>query len=146
VAGTIIASVVLFTAGCGSDDTTSGSAATTAPSDVASSANSDTTSASTDDAETVEVSMVDISFDPADITVPVGTTVVWTNEDTVDRFARTSNPGPASPRRMGERSGVRARRRWTGIEPAGRGSPVPTALKAAEPTRCPDTSAGDITR
>ena len=31
-------------------------------------------------------------------------------------------------------------RRWTGIEPAGRGSPVPTALKAAEPTRCPDTS------
>ena len=33
-------------------------------------------------------------------------------------------------------------RRWTGIEPAGRGSPVPTALKAAEPTRCPDTSLG----
>ena len=26
------------------------------------------------------------------------------------------------------------RRRWTGIEPAGRGSLVPTALKAAEPT------------
>ena len=44
-------------------------------------------------------------------------------------------------------------RRWTGIEPAGRGSPVPTALKAAEPTRCPDTSAarpnvrvGSVTR
>ena len=32
------------------------------------------------------------------------------------------------------------RRRWTGIEPAGRGSLVPTALKAAEPTRYPDTS------
>jgi len=32
-------------------------------------------------------------------------------------------------------------RRWTGIEPAGRGSPVPPALKAGEPTRCPDTSA-----
>ena len=31
-------------------------------------------------------------------------------------------------------------RRWTGIEPAGRGSPVPAALKAVEPTRCPDTS------
>jgi D-2-hydroxyacid dehydrogenase (NADP+) len=31
-------------------------------------------------------------------------------------------------------------RRWTGIEPAGRGSLVPTALKAAEPTRYPDTS------
>ena len=36
-------------------------------------------------------------------------------------------------------------RRWTGIEPAGRGSPVPTALKAAEPTRYPDTSAGHRT-
>ena len=33
-------------------------------------------------------------------------------------------------------------RRWTGIEPAGRGSPVPTALKAAEPTRYSDTSLG----
>ena len=36
-------------------------------------------------------------------------------------------------------------RRWTGIEPAGRGSPVPAALKAVEPTRCPDTSGGDPT-
>jgi hypothetical protein len=32
-------------------------------------------------------------------------------------------------------------RRWTGIEPASRGSLVTTALKAAEPTRYPDTSA-----
>ncbi len=31
-------------------------------------------------------------------------------------------------------------RRWTGIEPAGRGSPVPPALKAGGPTRRPDTS------
>ena len=36
-------------------------------------------------------------------------------------------------------------RRWTGIEPAGRGSPVPAALKAVEPTRCPDTSSFDPT-
>ena len=36
-------------------------------------------------------------------------------------------------------------RRWTGIEPAGRGSPVPPALKAGEPTRRSDTSAGDPT-
>ena len=35
-------------------------------------------------------------------------------------------------------------RRWTGIEPAGRGSPVPTALKAAEPTRYPDISGADV--
>jgi hypothetical protein len=31
-------------------------------------------------------------------------------------------------------------RRWTGIEPARRGSLVSTALKAAEPTRRTDTS------
>ncbi len=31
-------------------------------------------------------------------------------------------------------------RRWTGIEPAGRGSPVPPALKAGEPTRYSYTS------
>jgi len=36
-------------------------------------------------------------------------------------------------------------RRWTGIEPAGRGSPVPPALKAGEPTRYSDTSTGDGT-
>ena len=42
--------------------------------------------------------------------------------------------------RLGERG---RRRRWTGIEPAGRGSPVPPALKAGEPTRRSDTSRGD---
>jgi hypothetical protein len=33
-----------------------------------------------------------------------------------------------------------AERRWTGIEPARRGSPVSAALKAVGPTRRPDTS------
>ena len=36
-------------------------------------------------------------------------------------------------------------RRWTGIEPARRGSPVSAALKAVGPTRRPDTSEGDST-
>ena len=36
-------------------------------------------------------------------------------------------------------------RRWTGIEPARRGSPVSAALKAVGPTRRPDTSNGDST-
>ena len=36
-------------------------------------------------------------------------------------------------------------RRWTGIEPAGQGSPIPPALKAGEPTRRSDTSAEDHT-
>jgi hypothetical protein len=54
----------------------------------------------------------------------------------------------ASPQRMELSKHISGRswthwRRWTGIEPAGRGSPVPTALKAAEPTRYPDISAFD---
>src|SRR5688572_5170413 len=36
-----------------------------------------------------------------------------------------------------------ASRRWTGIEPAARGSPVPPALKAGAATRSADTSADD---
>src|SRR4051794_5201410 len=36
-------------------------------------------------------------------------------------------------------------RRWTGIEPAGVGSPRPPALKAGEPTRYPDTSVPEVT-
>ena len=59
-----------------------------------------------------------------------------------------SSPGVARPRvtGAGRPAGRRAPvpgRRWTGIEPAGRGSPVPPALKAGEPTRRSDTSAGD---
>ncbi len=41
--------------------------------------------------------------------------------------------------------GVERPRRWTGIEPAGRGAPVPAALKAVGPTRRPDTSVGQDT-
>jgi len=37
-------------------------------------------------------------------------------------------------------------RRWTGIEPAGRGSLVPTVLKTAAPTRRADTSVAEGTR
>ena len=65
-----------------------------------------------------------------------------TDRGRVGRDAR-GQPAPGSDGR-----GVWAGcwRRWTGIEPAGRGSLVPTALKAAEPTRYPDTSASESTR
>ncbi len=69
----------------------------------------------------------------------------------------TDDPSKPSPRvaeigssphpTLGAARGFTARtrptvwRRWTGIEPAERGSLVPTALKAAESTRYPDTSA-----
>jgi len=45
-------------------------------------------------------------------------------------------PGAGAP------AGAGSSRRWTGIEPARRGSPVSAALKAEGPTRSPDTSNG----
>ena len=42
------------------------------------------------------------------------------------------------------REGAPKERRWTGIEPARRGSPVSAALKAAGPTRRPDTSTSTL--
>jgi hypothetical protein len=58
-----------------------------------------------------------------------------------------TSPGPFSVTFFSARGPKRYRewRRWTGIEPAGRGAPVPPALKAGEPTRCPDTSASKAT-
>ena len=47
------------------------------------------------------------------------------------------------PLRGARRPSRRRSRRWTGIEPAGRGSPVPPALKAGRPTRRLDTSTAE---
>ena len=53
--------------------------------------------------------------------------------------------GDAGRQRQGRRDhGDVGWRRWTGIEPAVVGTPRPTALKAAEPTRCTDTSSGNL--
>jgi plastocyanin len=42
----------------------------------------------------VEVTIMNFKFDPTPLTIPVGTTVVWTNQDTAPHTA-TSDPGSA---------------------------------------------------
>ena len=57
-------------------------------------------------------------------------------------FSPTEKMQKGLGRRPGGPAGTDASRRWTGIEPARRGSPVSAALKAEGPTRSPDTSNG----
>jgi len=44
-----------------------------------------------------EVSIANFNFTPANLTVPVGTTVVWTNNDDVEHTITTSNSAISSP-------------------------------------------------
>lgn len=80
--------LVLVAAGCDADDDAGDDAglepaATTAPVSETIEAADTATDATTGEAETVEVQMVNISFDPAEITIPVASTVIWTNADSV---------------------------------------------------------------
>jgi plastocyanin len=57
--------------------------------------------------QTVEVSMKDIAFDPASITVNKGDTVTWTNDESIGHdVTKTDGPGPdfssGDPGAMGE--------------------------------------------
>ena len=45
-------------------------------------------------AANVAVNILNFKFDPTPLTIPVGTTVVWTNQDTAPHTA-TSDPGSA---------------------------------------------------
>ncbi len=84
-AGAAALSLVLVAVGCGDDDDAAPDPVvdTTAPvSDTT--AESGGTTANEPSVEQAEVDMVDISFDPTEITVPVGAIVVWTNQDNVD--------------------------------------------------------------
>ena len=45
-------------------------------------------------AATVSVNILNFKFDPTPLTIPVGTTVVWTNQDTAPHTA-TNDPGSA---------------------------------------------------
>lgn len=79
----LLASAVLSAAGCGSDesdDGTDGSATGTTGQSTRVNIPANTSV----EVETVKVSMKDISFDPDEVTVKVGTKVVWTNDDPVD--------------------------------------------------------------
>lgn len=80
----------LLLAACGSDSTATDQAATdatTAPADDA---------ASADPPQDASVRMADMAFSPASISVPAGSTVTWTNDDSVPHTVTFGDEGPAS--------------------------------------------------
>lgn len=72
----------------------------------------------------------------------------WVGAAAAARLSGGGAPGGANARwsLLRGREGATTERRWTGIEPARRGSPVSAALKAVGPTRRPDTSAPTLGR
>jgi plastocyanin len=90
VAGAAALSLVLVAVGCDDDDDAALVETTPIPVDTTVAPMPDTTAGADGTAqdepsdEQTEVAMVDISFDPTDMAVPVGATVVWTNEDALE--------------------------------------------------------------
>ncbi len=90
----------LVAAGCGGDDDSDDSGAAPAatteqPADTGGdSGGGDTSGGAATEASAV--SMKDIAFDPAEVTVPKGGSVTWTNDDSVGHdVTKTGGPGPA---------------------------------------------------
>ena len=82
---------MLLVAGCGDDEENA-----TTPAANPTAESTDTGAAGADDessggGDVVEVAMKDIQFDPQSVTVAVGQTVRWTNEDDVQHDADAKN-------------------------------------------------------
>lgn len=98
-------SLGLIAAGCGGDDESdSAGSQATPPADTAAEQPSASAGAAKD---AVEVSMENIEFNPADVTVKKGGTVTWTNDESVGHdVTKESGPGPdfssGEPGAMGE--------------------------------------------
>lgn len=100
--------LALVAAGCGDDDDDDGggggAATTEEPADTG---GDDGGGGGGDDEDGgggggTEVSMADIAFDPAEVTVGVGDTVTWTNDDSVDHDVTadsfsSGDPGGMAP-------------------------------------------------
>jgi plastocyanin len=85
----LVAALALAAVGCGSSKksstTTSGAASAPAAS----------TGGGASSGKTANVTMKNIAFNPATITVAKGTTVVWTNDDSVNHdVTKSGGPGP----------------------------------------------------
>jgi plastocyanin len=84
----------LVVAGCGGDDDgdDSGSAS---PSTTEQPADTGGSGGAEPGGEAVEVSMKDIAFNPAEVNVPKGGSITWTNDDSVGHdVTKESGPGP----------------------------------------------------
>ena len=86
--------------GCGDDDSDSGSSAATPAADAT--ATPQTGAAAAPEAAAGEVIMKGIRFQPADITVKVGDTVTWKNEDPVEHNAVDEAGGKFKSELFGE--------------------------------------------
>jgi plastocyanin len=88
----------LVAAGCGGDDDNDDSGAAPAattekPADTGGGGGGDTSGGG--GKGNVPVTMKDIAFDPAEVKVPKGGSVTWTNDDSVGHdVTKTSGPGP----------------------------------------------------
>ena len=84
--------VLVGLAACGGRDdggTADATATTAAPGDAADAAGAPTASD--------QVTIVDFGFDPAHVTVPVGTTVTWTNQDDTSHSIEDRSGEPSGP-------------------------------------------------
>ena len=86
----VCCAAALFAAGCGSDKSSSSSS-----SSGSSTKEKTTASGGGGGGSTVAVSMKNIAFSPASVTVKKGGTVKWTNDDSVGHdVTEESGPGP----------------------------------------------------
>ena len=87
----------LVAAGCGGDDDSdnSGAAGTTTTKEPADTSTAKTDASGGGAGASVPVTMKDITFKPADVTVTKGGSVTWTNDDSVAHdVTKTGGPGP----------------------------------------------------
>ena len=83
-----VVALALMAAGCGSSNKSSSSTPASTPA-------STTPAPASSGGSTTQVSMKNIAFNPATVTVAKGGTVVWTNDDSVNHdVTKTSGPGP----------------------------------------------------
>jgi plastocyanin len=100
--------LALVAAGCGDDDDDDGGGGGAATTEEPADTGGDDGSGGGGDDDGggggggTEVSMADIAFDPAEVTVAVGDTVTWTNDDSVDHDVTadsfsSGDPGGMAP-------------------------------------------------
>jgi amicyanin len=94
-AACLLSVLALAAAGCGSDDTSSGDSGNSSGGGSSGYGGKPKSGGSGGAKASTSVSMKDIKFVPADVTVKKGQTVQWTNNDSVPHnVTKESGPGP----------------------------------------------------
>ena len=86
----------LVAAGCGGGDDNSDNSGAAAPATTKDTGTAKTDASGGGAGASVPVTMKDITFQPADVTVSKGGSVTWTNDDSVGHdVTKTDGPGPS---------------------------------------------------